>query len=77
MASKSGKAGRMIADVLQVRLQGAVRLLLYLLLGGLLLLAEALLVILIHRALFHYEPTAADAPTYLATALGARQCLVP
>ena len=71
MASKSGKAGRMIADVLQVRLQGAVRLLLYLLLGGLLLLAEALLVILIHRTLFHYEPTAADAPTYVATALGA------
>lgn len=71
MASKSGKAGRMKADVLRVQLQGAVRLLLYLLLGGFLLLVEALLVLLIHRAFFHYEPTAADAPTYVATALGA------
>lgn len=71
IASKSGGAGRMIADVFQVRLQGVVRLLLYLLLGGLLLLAEALLVILVHRAIFHYEPTAADAPTYVAAALAA------
>lgn len=71
IASKSGEAGRMKADVFQVRLQGVVRLLLYLLLGGLLLLAEALLVILLHRALFHYQPTATDAPTYGAAALAA------
>jgi signal transduction histidine kinase len=71
MASKSGGAGRMRANVFQVRLQGVVRLLLYLLLGGLLLLAEALVVILLHRALFHYQPKAADAPTYGAAALAA------
>lgn len=71
MASKSGKAGRMRADVIQTRLQGAVRLLLYLLLGGLLLLAEALLVILIHRMFARYSPATGGAATYLATALAA------
>ena len=71
MASKSGKAGRMRAEVFQTRLQGAVRLLLYLLLGGLLLLAEALLVILIHRMFARYSPATGGAPTYLATALAA------
>ena len=61
----------MRADVFQTRLQGAVRLLLYLLLGGLLLLAEALLVILIHRMVARYSPETGGEPTYLATALAA------
>ena len=61
----------MRAEVFQTRLQGAVRLLLYLLLGGLLLLAEALLVILIHRMFARYSPATGGAPTYLATALAA------
>ena len=61
----------MRADVFQTRLQGAVRLLLYLLLGGLLLLAEALLVILIYRMVARYSPETGGEPTYLATALAA------
>ena len=71
MASKRGKAGRNKAQVLQVQLQGAVRLVLYLLLGGVLFLAEALLVVFIRRTLLYYNPASADVATYAAIALGA------
>lgn len=71
MASRSGKAGRIIAYALQVKIQGAVRLVLYLLLGGMVLLTEALLIVLVRRALQHFNPAAADATTYGAIAIGA------
>ncbi|MGE5335708.1 MAG: hypothetical protein ACM3N4_13480, partial [Nitrososphaerota archaeon] len=54
-----------------MRLQGMVRLFLYLLLGGALLLAEVLLVRVIHYLLALHYPAAAGPLTYGATALGA------
>ena len=55
MANKSGKAGRTIANNIYVRLQGAARLLLYLLLAGMLLVIEVILVALIHVLLSLYD----------------------
>ncbi len=71
MANKSGKAGRTIANNIYVRLQGAARLLLYLLLAGMLLVIEVILVALIHVLLSLYDSRAADVSMYVGTALGA------
>lgn len=71
MANNSGMAGRITAENHQVRLQGMVRLFLYLLLGGALLLAEVLVVGVIHYLLALHYPAAAGPLTYVATALGA------
>lgn len=61
----------MISHTFDVRLQGSVRLLLYLLLAGVLLLIDVILLILIHRILSLYDPRAAGLLTYFATAIGA------
>lgn len=71
MANKSGKAGRTIANNIYVRLQGAARLLLYLLLAGMLLVIEVMLVAFIHVLLSLYDSRAADVSMYVGTALGA------
>lgn len=71
MAKNSGGTGRMIANAFYMRLQGMVRLLLYLVLAGLLLLVGALTVALIHYVVSLYDSDAARYTTYVAIACGA------
>lgn len=71
MAKNSGGTGRMIANAFYMRLQGMVRLLLYLVLAGLLLLVGALTVALIHYVVSLYDSDAARYTTYVAIAFGA------
>ncbi|HEU5349031.1 MAG TPA: hypothetical protein VFU63_10515, partial [Ktedonobacterales bacterium] len=71
MANNSSTVGRTKVQNRDMRLQGTVRLFLYLLLGGILLLVEVLLVVVIQYLLALYNPMLATPLTYLATALGA------
>ncbi|HKT39514.1 MAG TPA: ATP-binding protein [Ktedonobacterales bacterium] len=71
MAKTSDRAVRVLANTFYVRLQGVTRLLLYLLLGGLLLVLEALAVMYVNRFAARFDPSAARLLTYSAIALGA------
>lgn len=71
MAKTSDRAVRVLANTFYVRLQGVTRLLLYLLLGGLLLVLEALAVMYINRFAARFDASAARPLTYSAIALGA------
>ncbi len=71
MAKTSDRAVRILVNTLYVRLQGVTRLLLYLLLGGLLLILEALAVMYVNRFAGLYDVSAARLLTYSAIALGA------
>ena len=71
MAKTSDRAVRVLANTFYVRLQGVTRLLLYLLLGGLLLVLEALAVMYINRFAARFDTSAARLLTYSAIALGA------
>ncbi|HEX5545798.1 MAG TPA: hypothetical protein VFX24_00210, partial [Ktedonobacterales bacterium] len=71
MAKTSDRAVRALANTFYVRLQGVTRLLLYLLLGGLLLVVEALVVMYINRFSARFDASAARLLTYSAIALGA------
>ncbi|HEY1387382.1 MAG TPA: ATP-binding protein [Ktedonobacterales bacterium] len=71
MAKTSDRAVRVLANTFYVRLQGVTRLLLYLLLGGLLLVLEAIAVMYINRFAARFDVRAARLLTYSAIALGA------
>lgn len=69
MANNSGGSGRIIANSSHVRLQGTMRLILYMLLGGFLVLLAVLLVLVIHLLVTGYGPATLQVVTYLAIAL--------
>lgn len=71
MAKTSDRAVRVLANTFYVRLQGVTRLLLYLLLGGLLLVLEAFAVMFINRIVARFDTSAVRLLTYSAIALGA------
>lgn len=71
MAKTSDRAVRIQANIFYVRLQGVIRLLLYLLLGGLLLIFGALAVMYVNRLAALYMVGAARLLTNAAIALGA------
>ncbi|HEU4784257.1 MAG TPA: hypothetical protein VFS83_13030, partial [Ktedonobacterales bacterium] len=71
MAKTSDRTVRVLANTFYVRLQGVTRLLLYLLLGGLLLVVEALAVTNVNHFAALYATSAARLLTYSAIALGA------
>ena len=75
MGDNSGRASRMMARTLRVRLYGVLRLLLYGICGGALLLFDVLIVMLIYRYVDRYMPSASLLLTALASALGAMSFL--
>lgn len=71
MAKTSGRAVRILANTFYVRLQGVIRLLFYLLLGGLLLAVEAAAVMYANHFAALFGASAARVLTYFTIALGA------
>ncbi len=71
MATKSDRAVRILANAFYVRLQGVMRLLSYLLLGGFLLVLEAVAVMYVGHFAALYDASVARLLTYAAIALGA------
>lgn len=71
MEKTNGRTGQTIRHSFLVRIQGIARLLLYFLLAGILLAAEALAVMYVYHFVAVYDASAARFVTYFAIALGA------